>query len=120
MGHHVHELCLGFRFPSLRLEPVSEGRYDYIALVPLDLRPPERHAPESTTKRSWHSASHTGAPAGLLPAERLIISRGGGQPTSAALTKGSPRGPRSASGLGLTCDRLLVLQGVDDVLTAPP
>ena len=39
MGHHVHELCLGFRFPSLSLKPPSEGRYDYIALVPLDFRP---------------------------------------------------------------------------------
>jgi hypothetical protein len=39
MGHHVHELCLGFRFPSLILKPLSEGRYDYIAFVPLDFRP---------------------------------------------------------------------------------
>jgi hypothetical protein len=47
-GHHVHELCLGFRVPSLSLKPLSEGRYDHIALVPLDFRPPERHARKST------------------------------------------------------------------------
>jgi hypothetical protein len=29
MGHHVHELRLDFRFPSLSLKPLPEGRHDY-------------------------------------------------------------------------------------------
>jgi hypothetical protein len=43
----------------LSLKPPSEGRYDYIALVPLDFRRPERHARKSTPKLSRRSASRT-------------------------------------------------------------
>jgi hypothetical protein len=32
----------------LRLKPSSEGGHDYIALVPLDFRRPERHAQKSS------------------------------------------------------------------------
>ena len=46
VGDYVHEPGLGFRFPSLSLKPPSEGRYDYIALVPLDFTQPERHCAE--------------------------------------------------------------------------
>ena len=36
--------------PQLLAGKTSEGRYDYIALVPLDFRPPVRHARKSTPK----------------------------------------------------------------------
>jgi hypothetical protein len=58
-GDDVHEPGLSFRFPSLSLKPPSKGRYDYIALVPLDFRRPERHARKSTPKLSRHFASRT-------------------------------------------------------------
>ncbi len=41
----------------MSLKPLSEGRYDYIALVPLDVRPPERHARKFTPKLSLDSRS---------------------------------------------------------------
>jgi hypothetical protein len=50
----------------LSLKPLSEGR---IALVPLDFRPPERHARKSTIGLSRHSASHTGDLLGLAGRE---------------------------------------------------
>ena len=59
VGHHIHKPCLGFRFPSLSLKPQAESRYDNIALVPLDFRPPGRHGRKSTPTLSRRSASRT-------------------------------------------------------------
>src|SRR5215207_9975424 len=65
VSDYVHEPRLGFRFPSLSLKPPSEGRYDYIALVPLHFSRPERHGrnlppsyPSSALRRGCPRAGH--------------------------------------------------------------
>jgi hypothetical protein len=76
VGDYVHEPGLGFRFPSLSLNPSSEGRYDYIALVPLDFRRKERHARASTPKLSRHSASRTSTSRSFKPRDPPMSSAG--------------------------------------------
>jgi hypothetical protein len=84
VGYHVHELCLGFRYPSLSLKPLSKGRYDYIALVPLDFRPPERHRGKLQPNFPGTLRRTRGDLLGLAGRESRAVRRSCASPTSAA------------------------------------